>query len=134
MRITFYADRMKEDYGGMAYGPVVLIRPKYRDDGGLHAHEYLHVDQWYATTILSAMLIYAACSHFGWPLYFMAASVAVFALLYRFTGFGLWCEVQCYRKQLKYYADDRTKLFAGFLATKYRFSVTPERAEYLLRR
>lgn len=44
--IIRYTDNIPESFGGMAYGPVIFIRPKYRDDKGLHAHEQEHVKQW----------------------------------------------------------------------------------------
>lgn len=40
MRLVFYTDRIiPERFAGLTIGFVVLIRPKYRDDSGLLAHE-----------------------------------------------------------------------------------------------
>ncbi|MDP3650910.1 MAG: hypothetical protein Q8R67_04420 [Rhodoferax sp.] len=59
---------------------------------------------------------------------------ALHSLLYALVpAYRLWAEVQAYREQLRHYPDDRTELFAGFIAANYRLTVTPEKAEALLR-
>jgi len=47
--IVIYTDKLPDGVGGRANGPIVRIRPRYRYDAGLHAHEYEHVRQWYLT-------------------------------------------------------------------------------------
>ena len=45
--ITFYTDRLiPERFGAVNFGPISLIRPKYKQDSGLHAHEEVHFTQW----------------------------------------------------------------------------------------
>jgi len=34
-----------------AIGPLIIIRPEYRDDLGLHEHERVHVQQWGFVTL-----------------------------------------------------------------------------------
>jgi len=43
--ILAYVSKLPPNYGGIAYGPFVLILKKYRHDAGLHAHERFHVKQ-----------------------------------------------------------------------------------------
>jgi hypothetical protein len=82
---------------------------KYRNDAGLHAHELVHVRQWFF-------------------------SLGLLPILYYFVPkFKLWCEVQAYKVQLEYYADDRSWQFAGFIANKYGLDVTQFEAHRLLK-
>lgn len=52
-----------------------------------------------------------------------------------FTNYThLEMEVRAYKEQLKYYADDRTELFAEYISTGYKdISITKEAALSLLR-
>ena len=94
---------------GCANGPLVFIRPKYKDDKGLIAHEVTHVKQWFCT-------------------------LGFHSLFYLFLDlYKLWAEVQAYKKQATYYQDDRLPLFAGFISQNYGLSITPEAALELLR-
>lgn len=54
--LIFYTDRMPDDFGGMANGPIIRIRPKYKDDKGLYRHEYEHVRQWYISLFTHGIL------------------------------------------------------------------------------
>lgn len=107
--LTFYTDSLPENVGGRANGPIIRIATKYKDDAGIYQHELLHVKQWFCLLILHN-------------------------LLYLFVPeYKLWAEVQAYKKQLKYYPDDRSKLFAEFIATRYGLDITKENALKLLR-
>lgn len=45
---VFYTDKfIREGFGGVAKGPLIFIRPKYRDDKGILEHEKVHVRQWW---------------------------------------------------------------------------------------
>jgi len=105
---VFYVDTLPKTFGGMAIGPVILILERLRDDEGICQHELMHVRQWLWT-------------------------LGMLPILYYFIPqFKLWCEVQAYRKQLQYYADDRSWRFAGFIATKYSLNITQAEAHALL--
>lgn len=92
----FYTDWFPEKFGGMAFGPIVLIRPKYKDrDEGLVQHELTHVKQWCRTLGLSGVL-------------------------YRFSQrHRVQCEVEAYRVQASYYTYDATPWMAKVIHTKY---------------
>lgn len=109
--LTFYTDfGVPQGAAGAARGPVVFIRPSKKDDEGLYRHELEHVKQWFRGLFI------------------------FHSLLYKFLPeYRLWAEVQAFKKQAKYYADDRIPLFAAAIATRYRLSVTKEAAESLLR-
>lgn len=49
-----------------------------------------------------------------------------------FDGTLKW-EIEAYKEQLKWYAEDKTHLFATFIATKYGLDISVEEAEKLLR-
>ena len=110
---TFYTDDMATWQGGYAYGPVIKIRPQYKEDEGIYQHELTHVKQWLLTLSLH------------WA-------------LYRIRRYRLWSEAQAYRKQMLYPDGN-----GGFLSVEnaalrlanpnYNLDITPAQAEqYLL--
>lgn len=109
MNLTFYTDKLiPAKFGGVAIGPVILIRLKYRGDVGLLRHEETHRKQWLRT--------------FG-----------LHSFRYQFDkDYRLATEVEAYREQIKHYPDDRSWRFAEFLATKYDLALTQEEAHRLL--
>jgi hypothetical protein len=133
--IIRYTDDMPQWMGGYAKWFYIAIRPKYREDKGIHAHELEHVKQWWITTILAALAIAGVCYYQQAPYWYCLLSLVAFDLLYStFQRFKLQCEVWAYREQLKHYPDDRTALFAKFISTKYGLEgVSQEYAERLLR-
>jgi hypothetical protein len=131
--ILIYTDSLDEGIGGQANGPVVRIRPKYRDDKGLHAHELEHVKQWWIATILSAALIAAGLYHFQEPLWGAIGSIGVHGLLYKLVpAYRLWCEVQAHKVQAEY-SPQSIAFFAQRIATMYGLNITAEEAEQRLR-
>lgn len=125
-----YTDDIPEGFGGVSYGPYIKIRPKYKDDSGIHAHEQVHAKQWWAWFLAGAVVAY-----FLWPLgeflwyYALLAGVGMHFALYKFVhAYRLWSEVQAYKLQACYYADDRRLLFAKFISTKYRLNISLEQA------
>jgi|WetSurMetagenome_2_1015567.scaffolds.fasta_scaffold283328_3 hypothetical protein len=110
LALTFYTTRFsRPEFAGRAFGPVIVIKPEYRNDRGLLEHEREHVRQFW--------------SHFP-----------VHGLLYALSKkYRLRMEVLAYRKQLLFYPDDRTTLFAGYIASKYGLNITGAQAYELLR-
>ena len=55
--MIFYTNRfIPTGSAGCARGPVILIRPEYRYDKGLEAHERVHTYQWWHTLGLHSFL------------------------------------------------------------------------------
>ena len=106
--LVFYVDSLPNGFGGMAHGPVIRILKRLQNDEGIRQHELVHVKQWFCTLGLLPILYYFI------------------------PRFKLYCEVQAYRKQLKYYTDDRSWQFAGFISTKYGLKITQYDAQLLL--
>ena len=135
MNLTIYTSNLPPGVGGRANGPVIRIRPEYRNDKGLHAHEELHVKQWYfwvAVGVVVAWLAFTLGYSF-WP-YAILAGCMAHSLLYTLVPkYKLWSEVQCYKEQLKHYPDDRSVYFANYLASHYGLKITTEQAYKLLK-
>ena len=107
--LVFYTELgVPQGFAGAARGPVALIRPQYRGDAGLLAHEMVHVKQWWLTFGLHSILY----------------------LLFEF--YRLDSEVEAYRVQLKH-SPGNERRFAEFIATKYRIGISVEDAEWMLR-
>lgn len=94
---------------GCARGPFIFIRPQYKDDAGLLAHEQTHVKQWLRTLGLHSFM------------YLLSDS------------YKLASEVEAYKEQAKHYPDDRMPLFAKYISDDYGLSVTAIDALKLLR-
>jgi hypothetical protein len=110
--LTFYTNfGVPEGSAGATRGPVIFIRPEKRGDEGLYRHELVHVRQSLAGLLVVHALFYALV-----------------------PPYRLWCEVQAYREQSRYYLEDRIPLFARFIAEKYRLNITAAEAEKLLRK
>ncbi len=109
--LTFYTDWfIPEQSAGCARGPVIFIRPQYKDNRGLYKHEMIHVHQWIRTLGIHSFL------------YLLSDS------------YKLKCEVEAYKVQLQYCTDIElnTRRFARFIATKYDLDITDEEAYRLL--
>lgn len=103
LHLIIYTDLMPERFSGYTLGPIVLIRPRCRDDQGLLQHELVHVRQFWRTFGL-----------FGIPYW-----------LSRTRRFEY--EVEAYREQLKY-SPGRQALFARHLARNYDLGITESQA------
>jgi hypothetical protein len=134
MNITRYTDNLPAHVGGMAQGPYIRIRPKYKDDIGLHRHEEEHVRQWWVATIGSAVVIAGLAYQFQFPMFAAIGSIGVHGLLYKFVpSYRLWAEVQAHKIQMEHYPDDLSAFFGERIATLYNLKITAEEAAKLLR-
>ena len=57
---TTYTDNLPPNVGGRAEFCFILILPKYRDDAGIHRHEYEHVKQFWLMWALFTLAVVAA--------------------------------------------------------------------------
>jgi hypothetical protein len=96
-------------HAAITLGPLILVRPEYRDDAGLIAHERVHQRQ----------------QRRGWWI--------PWALRYLLDRrFRLAQEVEAYSEQLRHYPDDRSHQLAAHLAQNYRLNITPQQAREVL--
>ena len=93
-------------FAAVTVWPLILIRPEYRDDEGLKAHEEVHWHQVWTSLFTQPLLYWLSKKH------------------------RLAYEVEAYREQLTYGGD--AKLFAEFLATKYDLDIGYDEALKLL--
>lgn len=111
LAIVFYTERFT-NMAGMTVGPLVFIRPEYRDDIGLLEHEKVHVRQFYRYGPLALM-------------YFVSKK------------WRLRMEVEAYREQLNHppalnNRDGAADLYASFLVDDYGLSIEHGEAKALI--
>jgi hypothetical protein len=112
--MIIYTNHVPEGFAGCTNGFIIRIRPEYKDDKGLEAHEKRHVKQWLQT-------------------------LGLHSLLYCIPKYRLWAEVDAYKEQLKvamFRSDHQTgyfaRIYAERIATKYNLNVTAVEAYKLL--
>lgn len=131
-----YTDDMDEKNGGETKFFLAKIRPKYKDDKGLHEHEYLHAAHWWVTVLAWVIGCVVAWHLFGLPLALelIPLGLGIYPVLYKLVpAFRLWAEVECYKLQAKFYKDDRKPLFAKYISEDYDLDITKEKALKLLK-
>lgn len=139
---TIYTVALPTDLAGSARGPVVCIRPKYRSNLGLHAHEYEHVRQWWASGLTAVALIVASAVASGLPSAscFAPIGFALHPILYAASRrYRLWAEVRAYRMQMMLPNTDGVRLpidgaAVRLINPRYRFDLTIDAARAALMR
>lgn len=106
--IFFTTNFIPDNAAGCTRGPLIFIRPEYKNDKGLIEHEKIHRWQWFRTFGLHSFL-------------YLLSDV-----------YRLAAEVEAYREQAKYYNNDRRELFAEFISRDYGISVSVSNALKLL--
>lgn len=106
--LIFYTEFVPTGFVGITLGPVILIRPKYRDDTGLMKHELTHVKQW-------------------------AYSLGLFPILYLVSKtYRKWAEACAFREQMQWSNKNGTVLSldraAEYLSGNYKLGITVEEA------
>lgn len=109
---VIYTDDLPVGVGGRQCGPLIFIRPKYRDDEGLYRHELEHIKQ-------------------AWTL--LLVGHALLTWLYR--PYRQWAEAQAYRVQMHYSPhlsfDDAARRLASDL---YDLGISLDEAKTILTR
>jgi len=102
--IIVYTDNLPQEWaGGWCYGPLILIRPRHKDNKGLLVHELFHSTQFWLTLGIHGIL------------YLLIPK-------YRY-----WSEIWAYRRQLKY-SPHSAEWFSNVISTHYRLKVSEEQA------
>lgn len=102
-----YTDQMADNQAGYARAWFVRIRPKYKDDKGLHNHELTHVAQFWKMFGLHSLMYLAS------------------------KKYRLKAEVEAYKEQLKYNPEHKD-LYADFICKNYGLDVSKEEVLKLL--
>lgn len=107
MVLVFYTNKfIPTKFAAITRGPVIWIRPEYKEDIGLLHHELTHRKQW-VTTLGFHSFAYLICRHYR-----------------------LKSEVEAYKKQIEFGMSK--ELAAEFLSSKYNLKITKEDALKLL--
>ena len=132
--LLFNTDNIPESFGGMTYGPVIKVRPKYVSDRGLLEHEKTHVRQWYfwlAVGLLLGAMLTLLVSPSLWPL--LGLAPFLHQLFYKFVRpYRCWCEVQAYRKQIAVGGYLSNDFAVAALVEKYGLKLSADKARALL--
>lgn len=133
--LTIYTDNLPPNVGGTAQAFVVKIRHKYKDDVGIHNHEYTHVKQWYkamaAWVAIIALLTIATYDDLGFALAPLSiAGIGLHGLLYLFVrSYRLEMEAQAYAAQVKPDRSDLDLMAYRMALPSYRLGITQEQAK-----
>lgn len=102
---TFYTDKfVQKNHAASTRGCFIFIRPKYKDDFGLHEHEKLHVAQFWRLPV-------------------------IYSILYNFNkSYRLKSEIEAYKKQLEYCENKEhsIELFSHYISSNYGIIVNEE--------
>jgi hypothetical protein len=99
--MVIYSDNLiPRQFGGITLGPVIIIRPQYRGDHGLHVHEREHVRQWWSLAVPCWLLAlpFAAIGDFHTAFGLVLLGLAAHGGLYLLSrDYRLWAEVEAHR-------------------------------------
>lgn len=129
-----YTNTLPEGFGGTAWGPLIKLLPKYKNDVGLIEHEKTHVRQWYAVMALG-FLICMLLTLLVSPVFLVLCGVSPFLhqLLYRLVRpYRQWCEVKAYRKQIEVGRYISADFAVVALVEKYGLNLGSQEAAELL--
>jgi len=104
--MILYTNRMPSRFAGYTIGPLTLIRPTYRNDAALHAHEAVHRAQFWHNPLMGLLYLFSKKARFEY-------------------------EAAAYREQLKL-RPDCLDLYADFLTMKYGLGITHAQARAAL--
>lgn len=115
---------------------VAEIKPEYKDDIGLHHHEYIHVTQFW-TMFLSLVTVFTTILFLTEQTQYLGLNgifLAAHGLLYRFNkSYRLRCEIKAYKEQLKY-SPNSQELFAKYISEDYDLDISQTDALKLLQK
>ena len=75
--MIIYTNLMPARFGGYTIGPISLIRPKYKDDLSLHAHEAVHRKQFSRNPLIGLAYFFSRRSRKEYEVEAFRAQLAV---------------------------------------------------------
>ena len=131
--LTIYSDSLPPTLGGTAQAFVVKIRPKYKDDKGIHDHEYVHVKQWYRVLFVWLLAVGLAIVSEWVPLEYAGVAIAgvgLHGLLYLLIpSYRLEAEAEAYAAQTKPDRSDLDLMAYRLALPSYGLGITQEQAK-----
>ncbi|QCQ59209.1 hypothetical protein HOV44_gp131 [Rheinheimera phage Barba5S] len=125
--MVLYTNKIQHAYK-MKMLPIIKMNPKFKNDKGLHKHEYQHVIQYLVFGLLVGVPLTII---FNW---FIGLIVGVMAhdIVYTFsTKYRLWSEVSAFKAQLK--VGGSIDLAAKALSENYGLHISVAEAKRLLK-
>jgi len=136
--ITIYTDNLPEDVGGDARLFIVRIKNKYRDDAGIHRHEYTHVNQFWAMLILFITLVCLTVYICDYDQSYLALSlfgISFHALLYiTIKDYRLYCEASAYAAQTMPDKSDLDVMARRLTSYRYNLGLSVSDAKWEIER
>lgn len=115
-------------------GPVIFIRPEYKDNEALYLHELEHIKQFWRMCI-PLLCLAGYLYSINNPGFFVAGMASLLAhnMIYEFSRpYRFWAEAKAYKAQAMG-NDDVLPAFAKCLATIYDLRIMPSEALERLR-
>lgn len=107
--------RIRKDDGGYGYARAFYVTLPANTSPHQLPHELVHVHQWWALSLLSAVALFIGHLLFDMPIEAMALSIGVHGGLYAVSKrYRFWAEVQAYRASAKT-SPQRVEEFAKML-------------------
>jgi len=129
---TQYTDKVK---GGDSFMFRVRMNPKYKDNVGLHLHEYQHIKQWYKGLAIG-LCVTVPILLLGFPslaLMGLVVSLQLQGLAYTFVPYARkLMEVEAFRVQIKNSKGVPKEFFIKTLVEEYNLNITTAEARELL--
>jgi DNA-directed RNA polymerase subunit K/omega len=142
MKLPFFTKYTDKVAAGDSFLAVIRINPKYKDNAGLHAHEYQHIKQWYTATF-SAFVLYIISASLLPPLGVAVHAAALVSCLYvngalykLSSKYRLAMEVAAYAEQIKHAKPEKKIIEIDYYSTaiseQYNLSISYEQAKTML--
>jgi hypothetical protein len=123
---VYYTDKIQGAYK-IKMLPFIKMNSKYKNDIGLHQHEYEHVKQYLMLGVPVGVVTLLLSNWF----FALLTGVMAHDLLYTFsTEYRQWSEVKAFKKQLKY--GGSIDIAAEKLSSDYGLMISKEEAIRLL--
>lgn len=124
--MVIYTDKVDKAYK-MSMLPLVKMNPTYKQDKGLHVHEYEHIKQYFMLFFVVGLI----CTPFLHWVFSLLLATSSHDLLYTFSAkYRQWCEVQAFKAQLK--VGGSINKAAKALSEDYELNISFNEAKRLL--
>ena len=128
--ITIYTDNLPDDVGGCANAFVVRIKPKYRNDAGIHRHEYAHVGQWWTGVAIGAFVAVLMSHTEYWPFALIAGAMLHPLAYLLIRKYRLYAEASAYAEQLEDDGSNLDVMAHRLMSPRYNLGLTLDEARF----
>lgn len=125
--MVIYTEKVDQAYK-IKFLPIIKMNKKFKNDKGLHDHEYEHVIQYCIMFALFSVPLFLLVN---WFVALLAGAMAHDVLYTVLKPYRKFCEVRAFKKQLKHGGD--INFAAKVLSENYKLGITQEEALRLLK-